>query len=91
MLSADGQGGPDESDGPSPTEQPRLGVGEPDPPPGGAAAGAAPPAADVRGDTEMLRALLRQARERGLSPEEEQALAELERALRRLLDVPDDR
>ena len=91
MLRADGQGGPGERDDPRPADQLRSGVGEPDPAPDGAAAGPTPPAVDIRGDTEVLRALLRQAWERGLRPDEAQALAALEETLRALLDAHDDR
>ena len=89
MLRADGQGGPGERDDPRPADQLRSGVGEPDPPPDGAAARPTLPAVDIRGDTEVLRALLRQAWERGPRPDEAQALAALEETLRTLLDAHD--
>jgi hypothetical protein len=45
----------------------------------------APGDSDVRRQAEALRALLRQAWERGLRPDEEQAVADLREVLRRLL------
>jgi hypothetical protein len=53
-------------------------------------AGPRPPV-DLGRRAEALQAMLREARERGLTPEEEQALAELTAALRTLLGTPGDR
>jgi hypothetical protein len=74
-----------------PTGQPCSGAGDPLPSDEGTRPAGPRPPVDLGRRAEALRAMLHEARERGLIPEEEQALAELTEALRTLLGPPGDR